>query len=167
MFCWRLTYCMPCMFRMCCSTITWKSTSTLMPYASLSISLSVFCFLRSSIFFLLSSLFCFKRSISSKHEDFFDPLAIAGVTLMGLFVPSFNVESFTGTPCTCKPRCEAWKLVQNHTIVFFESFLSFIDCSESRKLFLLELINDFIVSHGVDLLLLFVVDSLLHLFHLV
>jgi hypothetical protein len=68
--------------RIFCSTITWKSTSTLIPYASLNYSLSVFILRISSIFLRLSSLFYFKRSISSKQFDFLG---------LRLLVPSFSV----------------------------------------------------------------------------
>lgn len=97
-------------FRMWFSTMTWKSTSTLIPCASFICSLSVFCFRRSSIFFRRSSLFCFSLSISSRHEDFlFAALllfrfAFALKLLVGwcckLFVPSFRVWSTTGPVLT-------------------------------------------------------------------
>ena len=52
----KLTGCMNGMFSFCCSTMTWKSTSTLIPAASLSAAFWFLFFLASSMRFLRSSL---------------------------------------------------------------------------------------------------------------
>lgn len=141
-----------------CSTMTWKSTSTLIPYASFWASLSVFCFRKSFIFFLLSSLFYFKRSISSKHVPFL---------LRGwLLVPSFSVwftTGGTGYGATTSPD----RVKREDTVELFKAIFPFDCSSECRQLLLLELVDNLILGHRVDLVLLLGVYAVLHLLRLV
>lgn len=92
------TGCIWLIFCILFSTMTWKSTSTLIPCASFIYTRYVFYFFMSDIFLRRSSLFYFRRSISSKHEVFFicyycycNYYAV----VWRLFVPSFKHASFT------------------------------------------------------------------------
>ncbi len=159
------------------STITWKSTSTLIPYASFIYSLSDLSFLKSSMFLLLSSLFYFSLSISSNHEDFFtiggfedDVVADIDYWLIKWLVAvvvvawrdvavgtSFYVGSLAYSPTYI------WITPNKLTEMFLKSFLSFLCSTKCWQFLFFQLIHHVLIWHQIDLLLLLVIHTFFHL----